>query len=97
MVTAAETEQGRRVESKIKTLTGGDKIFGAADAARFFEFTPQFTLWIYGNHKPGLKSVNVAIRRGIRLVPFTITFQMPKATRNFGVKTPSDAGWMNAV
>jgi putative DNA primase/helicase len=81
MVTAAETEEGRRwAESKIKTLTGGDRISARFMKQDFFEFTPQFTLWIYGNHKPGLKSVDTAIRRRIRLVPFTVT--IPDAERD---------------
>ena len=27
----------------------------------FFTYVPQFTLMVYGNHKPGLKSVDDAI------------------------------------
>jgi putative DNA primase/helicase len=39
----------------------------------FFEFTPQFKLLIAGNHKPGLTSVDEAIRRRFHLIPFTVT------------------------
>ena len=39
----------------------------------FFEFTPAFKLVIAGNHKPGLRSVDEAIRRRFNLVPFTVT------------------------
>jgi len=39
----------------------------------FFEFTPTFKLVIAGNHRPGLRSVDEAIRRRFQLVPFTIT------------------------
>jgi putative DNA primase/helicase len=39
----------------------------------FFEYTPQFKLIIAGNHKPGLKSVDEAIRRRFNLIPFTVT------------------------
>ena len=39
----------------------------------FFEFLPQFKLIIAGNHKPGLRSVDEAIRRRFNLIPFTIT------------------------
>ena len=54
MVTAVETEEGRRwAESKIKTLTGGDKITARFMRQDFFEYTPQFKLLIAGNHKPG--------------------------------------------
>jgi putative DNA primase/helicase len=39
----------------------------------YFEFTPQFKLLIAGNHKPGLRSVDEAIRRRINLIPFAVT------------------------
>jgi hypothetical protein len=34
---------------------------------------PQFKLFVAGNHKPGLRRVDEAIRRRLNLVPFTIT------------------------
>jgi putative DNA primase/helicase len=74
LVTAIETEEGRRwAESRIKSLTGGDKIPARFMRQDFFEYTPQFKLIIAGNHKPGLRSVDEAIRRRFNLVPFTVT------------------------
>jgi putative DNA primase/helicase len=82
LVTAIETEEGRRwAESKIKALTGGDKIAARFMRADFFEFTPAFKLVIAGNHKPGLRSVDEAIRRRFHLVPFTVT--IPEEKRDF--------------
>jgi putative DNA primase/helicase len=64
LVTASETEEGRRwAESKIKTLTGGDKVSARFMRQDFFEFLPQFKLFIVGNHKPGLRGVDEAMRR----------------------------------
>jgi putative DNA primase/helicase len=54
-------------------LTGGDKIEARFMRQDFFEFTPAFKLVIAGNHKPGLRSVDEAIRRRFKLVPFTVT------------------------
>ncbi|MGH7053815.1 MAG: phage/plasmid primase, P4 family [Stellaceae bacterium] len=74
LVTAQETEQGRRwAEAKIKALTGGDRISARFMRQDFFEFTPQFKLLIAGNHKPGLRGVDEAIRRRIHLIPFKVT------------------------
>jgi putative DNA primase/helicase len=74
LVTAIETEEGRRwAESRIKSLTGGDKISARFMRQDFFEYTPQFKLIIAGNHRPGLKSVDEAIRRRFNLIPFTVT------------------------
>jgi putative DNA primase/helicase len=76
LVVAHETETGRRwAESKIKTLTGGDKISARFMRQDFFEFTPQFKLLIAGNHKPGLRGVDEAIRRRLHLIPFNVTIQ----------------------
>jgi putative DNA primase/helicase len=74
LVTATETEEGRRwAESRIKALTGGDKIAARFMRQDFFEYAPQFKLIIAGNHKPGLRSVDEAIRRRFNLIPFTVT------------------------
>lgn len=74
LITAQETEEGRRwAEARIKSLTGGDPITARFMHGDFFTYQPQFTLLIAGNHKPGLKSVDEAIRRRLHLVPFTVT------------------------
>lgn len=74
LVSAVETEEGRRwAESRIKSLTGGDTVSARFMRQDFFEFTPQFKLLIAGNHKPGLRSVDEAIRRRFHLIPFSVT------------------------
>jgi putative DNA primase/helicase len=81
LVTAVETEEGRRwAESKIKTLTGGDPISARFMRQDFFEYTPQFKLIIAGNHKPQLRVVDEAMRRRIHMIPFTVT--IPPAERD---------------
>jgi putative DNA primase/helicase len=91
MVTAAETEQGRRwSESRIKTLTGGDKIAARFMRQDFFEFAPQFKLWIFGNHKPALRSVDKAISRRMRLVPFTVTIPDDERDNALGDKLKAE-------
>ncbi|HUS53275.1 MAG TPA: phage/plasmid primase, P4 family, partial [Thermohalobaculum sp.] len=79
LVSAQETEEDRRwAESRIKSLTGGDVIAARFMRQDFFEFTPQFKLVIAGNHKPGLRSIDEAIRRRFHLVPFTVTIPPEK-------------------
>jgi putative DNA primase/helicase len=74
LVSATETEEGRRwAESRIKQLTGGDVIAARFMRQDFFEFIPVFKLFIAGNHKPSLRSVDEAIRRRFHLVPFSVT------------------------
>jgi P4 family phage/plasmid primase-like protien len=50
----------------------------------FFNFRPQFTLIIVGNHKPSLRTVDDAIRRRFHLVPFTVS--IPDTERDPGLK-----------
>ncbi|MGC2784746.1 MAG: phage/plasmid primase, P4 family [Roseiarcus sp.] len=74
LVTATETEEGRRwAESRIKQLTGGDTVAARFMRQDFFEYQPQFKLIIAGNHKPSLRSVDEAIRRRFHLIPFAVT------------------------
>lgn len=75
LVTAVETEEGRRwAESRIKALTGGDAITARFMRADFFTFTPAFKLLVIGNHKPRLVCVDDAMRRRLHLIPFEAKF-----------------------
>ena len=73
LVTAQETEEGRRwAEARIKAMTGGDPITARFMRQDFFTFEPRFKLLIAGNHRPGLRNVDEAIRRRFNLVPFAV-------------------------
>jgi putative DNA primase/helicase len=74
LVVASETNASQRWnETRIKMLTGGDTVRARFMHCNEFEFMPAFKLMIQGNHKPGLHTVDEAIRRRLHLVPFTIT------------------------
>ncbi len=67
-MTAVETEEGRRwAEARIKQLTGGDSVSARFMRDDFLDFRPAFKLFIAGNHKPSLRSVDEAIRRRFHL------------------------------
>jgi putative DNA primase/helicase len=85
LVTATETEEGKRWdEAKIKMLTGSDPITARFMRADFFTYQPQFTLLISGNNKPGLRSVDAAIRARLKLIPFTV--YIPPEERDLHLK-----------
>lgn len=99
LVTANETEENRRwAEARIKTLTGGDRISARFMRQDFFEFIPQFKLLIAGNHKPGLRSVDEAMRRRFHLLPFTVTIPAeerdPKLSEKIRGEWPGILQWM---
>jgi putative DNA primase/helicase len=92
LVTASETEQGRSwAESRIKQLTGGDPISARFMRQDFFEYQPQFKLMIAGNHRPGLRSVDNAIRRRMNLIPFAV--DIPKGEQDQDLENKLKEEW----
>jgi putative DNA primase/helicase len=80
-----------RDEAKLKTLTGGDKITARFMRMDYFDFTPTFKLFIAGNHKPRLGTVDEAMQRRLLLPPFTV--QIPKAERDTDLPRKLEAEW----
>lgn len=71
LVAASEPEAGVRMkEALIKRLTGGEALAVRRLHRDFFEFDPQFTLIISGNHKPTIIGNDDGIWRRIHLVPW---------------------------
>ena len=92
LVTATETEVGRRwAESRIKMMTGGDPISARFMRQDFFTYKPQFKLMISGNNKPGLRSVDEAIKARIKLIPFSVF--IPPDERDKELKSKLKAEW----
>jgi P4 family phage/plasmid primase-like protien len=78
-VGANETEDGQRLaEAKVKGLTGDDPIVARFFRKEFFEFEPEFKLWLRTNHKPVIKGTDEGIWRRIRLIPFDVQFTAEK-------------------
>ena len=57
----------------------------------FFTYEPQFTLWVAGNHKPGFKGVDEAIKRRVLLVPFLQV--IPEDERDADLPGKLEAEW----
>jgi putative DNA primase/helicase len=93
LVVSQETERGRRwAESKVKALTGGDPITARYMRQDFFTFQPRFKLLIAGNSKPGLRSVDEAVRRRFHLIPFTVTIPIGERDPQLGEKLKREWG-----
>lgn len=85
-VAAPETEDGKRMnEGLIKRLTGQDRITARFLHQEFFEYTPQFKIWMSGNHRPEIRGTDDAIWRRVTLIPFQVT--IPEEDRNPHLKT----------
>lgn len=99
LVVAQETEEGVPwAEARIKSITGGDPITANFMRQDHFTFIPQFKLFMAGNHKPGLKSVDEAIRARFNLVPFDVTIPAserdPELTAKLLAEGPGILQWM---
>lgn len=81
LVSAIETGDGKRLaEAMVKQMTGGDTIPARFMRAEWFEFRPEFKLWLATNHLPTVRGTDEAIWRRIRLVEFTVT--IPEGDRD---------------
>ena len=88
---ASEVEEGRRLsESLVKDVTGGEKIRARFLHREWFEFQPEFKLWLSTNHKPIIKGTDHAIWRRIRLVPFQVTFPPEKQDKGLAQKLKTE-------
>lgn len=73
MVTAAETNWNRQMdEAKLKAMTGGEPITARFLRQEFFEFVPQFKLFIAANDFPRVRSTAHAFWRRVVVVPFSV-------------------------
>ncbi len=84
LVAAVEAGEGRRLaEVVIKQLTGQDTITARFLFHDYFEFRPQFKLFLAMNHKPNIRETTNAMWRRVRLVPFTVG--IPEAEQDKGL------------
>lgn len=80
-VSVNETGEGQRLnEPLVKDLTGGDTISARFLHKEFFDFRPQFKLWMRRNHKPQIRGTDDGIWRRIHLIPFSV--QIPAEERD---------------
>lgn len=86
-VAAPETDEGRQINAGlVKRLTGGDTITARFMRAEFFEFKPEFKIWMTGNHKPVVKETDNAMWRRIVLIPFLASIPPEKQDKQLGAK-----------
>lgn len=86
-VTAIEMQENKRMsEELIKSMTGGDKLVTRFLYGEFFEYLPQFKVFLAANHKPVIRDTTNSIWRRIKLIQFTNTFTEQERDKNFSAK-----------
>ena len=75
-VTAIEVEENKRMaEGLIKSMTGEDKLTTRFLYGEFFEYKPQFKVFLACNHRPIIRDTTHSIWRRIKLIPFEATIK----------------------
>lgn len=97
-VYAMEAEQNRYLaESRVKQLTGGDTISARYLYGEYFQFAPEFKLFLSTNHKPEIRGTDYAIWRRIRVIPFTVHIpeekQDPTLKEKLAQELPGILNW----
>lgn len=73
LITAAETEQGRRWDQqRLLTLTGRDVVSARFMHSDFFDYYPRFLLMFHGNYRPQMNNAGPEMRRRLQLCPFMV-------------------------
>lgn len=86
-VFASETDDGKRLsEALIKDLTGGDTISARFMRGEWFDFKPEFKLWLATNHRPTIRGTDPAIWDRIHLIPFDVRISEEQQDRNLSKK-----------
>lgn len=71
LVVVHETKRGARFDaSKVKLLTGGDRLTARHMREDYFTFVPSHTLLMLSNYKPEADATDAALWRRVQLIPF---------------------------
>jgi putative DNA primase/helicase len=99
LVTAVETQESQTLnEAKVKLLTGGDPVVCRFLYQEYFEYYPEFKLWLACNHKPRIRGADAAIWDRVKLIPFNARFEGQADDKNLFLKLKDEAegilAWM---
>jgi P4 family phage/plasmid primase-like protien len=70
----------------MKQLAGGDTVTARYLFSEYFEFSPEFKLFLATNHQPTIRGTDKGIWRRIRLVPFSVTIPDAEQDRDLPKK-----------
>jgi putative DNA primase/helicase len=92
MVTAIEVNWNRQIdEAKLKAMTGGEPITARFMRQNFFEFTPEFKLWLVANDYPQVRDTSGAFWERVRVIPFEV--HIPDNERDPHLREKLKAEW----
>ncbi len=87
LVIVHETKRGAGFDSsKVKLLTGGDRLTARFMRQDFFDFRPTHTLVMLSNYKPVADANDAALWRRVQLVPFEVVIPIEEQDRELAEK-----------
>lgn len=87
LVTASETNDGVRLdEALVKKITGQDMITARFLYGEYFDFLPQFKLWLAMNHLPTIRGTDDGIWRRVRMIPFSVIIPEEQRDKHLSAK-----------
>lgn len=90
-VTASENNQNVSFdESKIKNITGDDKVSARFLNKEFFDFLPTFKIFFVTNHKPNIRGTDDGIWRRIKMIPFDLKITDKSDDKSLGDKLKAE-------
>ena len=93
MVICSEVNEDSRFdEAKVKSLTGGDALSGRYLYGQSFDFVPSHTLFLAGNHQPGVNAGGLSFWRRLRLIPFNHVVPEDKRNEHLAEELFSEEG-----
>jgi putative DNA primase/helicase len=71
LAVCSEQTSGKRYdETRVKRLTGGDRLTGRFMRGNFFDFDPSHLILVLSNHLPAVREGGPSFWRRVRLIPF---------------------------
>ncbi len=90
-VTASESiESAKLNEARIKAMTGGDRLTARPLYGRWFEFDPEFKLFLCANHRPKVSDDSYGFWRRVHVVPFTQRFEVDRRDQALSEKLKAE-------
>jgi putative DNA primase/helicase len=87
LVVVHETKRGASFDaSKVKLLSGGDKLTARFMRQDYFVFEPTHTLIMLSNYKPQVDATDAALWRRVQLVPFEVVIPEDEQDRDLADK-----------
>jgi putative DNA primase/helicase len=71
-------------------MTGGEPITARLLYQNYFEFAPQFKLWLVANDRPHVRATDPAIWRRIRVIPLNVKIPANEVDRSLSEKLKAE-------